>query len=335
MGEMNLPARSAFWLRAGSLLGISGALTLACVGDDPTVTAPSASADGGSDSATPLTDASASDTGVVDEPSTTGACPDPAPAAVPCGPTLVSIGNPALHLDACSLPMQNARIADWASPDGKITMKGAPGALLCQTSFNGRPAVHFDRDGFTLAAGNAVALDTSPEHYLAIVMQYAPGARARSAAGGVVFERTAASYPFFGPKLAANFAYQAQVGAPTSFEPTQLVGGAFRFGVKSRSVTESTFAAVADRTYPEPMLVVYRRLGARISLSINGVEVGFDDRPDGDMLSDGTGNPVSLGRGASENAYFLGKIAEVLFYKSTPQSTADLENELKARWGIK
>lgn len=316
------------------LVGV-GAASFACLGEDANPGVDVADA-GGSDASAP--DASV-DAGVVpdaagDDPVTTAACPADAPAPVACGPALVNVGAPALHLDACALAKVNGRITEWPSTDGNIVMKGNPGALLCQSTFNGRPAVHFDRDGFQLAAGDAVALDTAPEFWLAIVMQYTPGTRPRSAAGGTVFGRTAANYPFFGPQVTADFAYQAQVGAPTSYEPTTLLGGAMRFGVKSRGIAESTFAAVTEKAYGDPMLVVFRRLGNRLSLSVNGTEVASEERPDGSTLSDGTGSPVWLGRSSGDNGFLLGKVSEVLFYKSTPNMTPDLEKELMGRWGV-
>ncbi len=329
-----LPCRLGLSLLFLPSLGLAATLA-ACLGEDVSSTGPEgaradagALVDGGSPDAESRPTPSQPD---ASSPFVPGSCP-PEATAVPCGPDLTSAGVPALHLDACKLGDRSVRITSWPSLTSGIVLQGAPGALLCRSSINGRPAVHFDRDGFSLAASQATALDGAPEHWLAVVMQYVPSDRPENQAAGIVFQRNEASYPFAGPQIAANFAYQGQAGQGMSLDRTRLLGGSMRFGLASRNLPESTFAAVTPNELSAPMLVVFHRLGDRIALRVNGKEVAFDTSTQ--SLPDGSGNPLNIGRANSENNYFLGKIAELLFHRSAPQDTAALEGELMARWGI-
>lgn len=329
----------AFFAAASSLVALGIA---ACLGEDPDRVPndpdAAASIDGAADG--PTTAASDGGDETVYDPS----CPVP-PEYLPCGSQAIAYGAPALHVDACTLGRREGLRDSWPGVAGKPTLEGAPGARYCRGAFGGRPAMVFDENAFVLKKESAGALDSTGNGFAIVaVMDYVPSSRPENAAGGIVFQRNAQAYPFYGPQLTANFARQAEADMNLSLESTQLLGGSIRFGLApdSDAGEKRGYSVVSSAARPGRMVAVVRFLASgELSLRINGVSQGtYQIGGETSLPALGTGHQVNVGAGvsddgqASTNNYFLGRLAELLYYTDGEVDVDTLATALMTKWGI-
>ncbi|MBX3229204.1 MAG: hypothetical protein KIT84_18720 [Labilithrix sp.] len=270
-------------------------------------------------------------------------CGTTPPAACGADPT-TEYGAPQLHVDACKLGGAARAIAEWpqvqAAPSRPtLASFGATssGGVYCPAALGGRPAVVFERHGFTLPAAAAASLDSASGNFtLVAVMRYAGTKTPLTEASGIVFQRNEPAAPHFkGPQLGANFAFAAAPGG-TDLVRTDRLGISLQFGTEGGVDATRSVSAVTTARVVGPIVVTARRAGATLELRVNGALVKRETIPGSFSGGGGNGQPVNVGRTGGENNYFDGALGELVYWNESRPDAAvvALEKGLRSKWGL-
>jgi hypothetical protein len=329
--------RGALGITALAAIVSTVAAMFACTGGDPDIDAPVDAGGGGQDAigSNGESSTSSSNDASGDAPVTTDPlCPG---TRLPCGAAPAGYGAPVFHLDACTLGNKEGRIDTWTARTGPSVTRPpagsgaiANGGLFCLGGFNGRPGVRFvykNLDGFYLSAQDAVALDYLSEFTLVAVMSYVQSSA--DVPGSIVFQRANTAYPFGGPTLTANHAYEQPSGG-LALVPSKNLGVQLQFGPKG----DGGVSAVSTVPHDGARVVVAYRRGTSLVLRAN--QTAYTETIPGGVNAKGEGRPLHIGfTGQLENS-FEGSIGELIFYASDIGDSAisALETQLAAKWGI-
>jgi hypothetical protein len=323
------------------LIALGGAslaivVAIACTGENPDLDPPA-------DGAAPTPDVVTADTTAPD-----GAF-DPGPPHPSC-PHLVTgqlcaaepdVGAPRLHLDACRLRMQEGQYSSWKIVNGAAVLThdyGTPprtGGLFCHQGLNNRPAFVFSRDartGFGLVGASAdVVLGSMAVYTIIVVMRYEPPQPTHQTPGMLVFQRVDTVYPYRGPAISANHAWEAQPPGSHGLVETRNFSGSLSFGPEF--APDAGIAAVTPSSVGGPFVATVVRSQSALTVYVNGTQAAQIDITGSSI--NGAGFDLRVGHTLGDDKNGLtGAIGEMLVYDDATVDRLPLSRALMTKWGI-